>query len=120
MSDRTTATAVLEQFIEAIAGASADGLPLSENAEFIGAMLPEPLRGKGEVIRHLNEIAPFIKSMRRLESLVSGSAAAVASEFTGINGVRFQGSYFLNIDNGTINRIRAVVDTHPLFTGRSG
>jgi hypothetical protein len=119
MSDNTTIQPLIDQFLQALNGNDVRGLPLTDQVEYLGMMLPEPVRGREAVISHLNEIAPFIESVSAGELVAGSNSAALVAQFEGINGVRFSGSYFFRFEDDRMSRIQAIFDTRPLLKGRS-
>jgi hypothetical protein len=49
--------------------------------------------------------------------VIGGDSAAVLVRYEAVNGVQFEGCYFLEVESGLITRIRTVFDSRPLMTG---
>jgi hypothetical protein len=118
MSDNTAIQMLIHQFFEALNGNDTSELPVTDQIEYLGMMLTEPIRGRAAVTNHLDEISPFIASIRGGEAVISNDAAAVVAQFEGINGVSFDGSYFFRFEGSRFSRIQAIFDTRPLLKGR--
>lgn len=117
MSDRAIIERLLDQFFQAIQDHDMSQLPLSDQAFYSGTMLPEGAEGAEAVRAYLSETAPFIKSVRIEETVIDSSSAAVMVEYKAINGVHFEGCYFMHVENDQIVRIRTVFDSRPMMTG---
>jgi len=117
MSDKTAIERILDQFFQAIENCDMSRLPLGDQVSYSGTMLPEAAEGSDAVRKYLSGTAPFIKSMRVEDTVIGTSAAAVLVRYEGINGVHFEGCYFMDFENGQIARIRTVFDSRPLLRG---
>jgi hypothetical protein len=117
MNDKAAIQQVLEQFFTAIGTRDMSGLPLAGQVTYSGTMLPEPVEGADAVRNYMSTTAPFIQSLRIEETVIESDSAAVMVRYTGINGVRFEGCYFMDFDQGQIARIRTVFDSRPLMQG---
>jgi hypothetical protein len=117
MSDKAAVERTLDQFFQSIRDCDMSTLPLADQASYSGTMLPEPARGAAAVRQHMADTAPFIQSFSIEETVIENQAAAVLVRYEAINGVQFEGCYFLEVENGLITRIRTVFDSRPLMTG---
>jgi hypothetical protein len=117
MSDRVTVERLVDRFFQAVRDCDMSHLPLADQASYSGTMLPEPARGAAAVRQHMADTAPFIESFSIEETVIENQAAAVLVRYEAVNGVQFEGCYFLEVENGLITRIRTVFDSRPLMTG---
>ena len=117
MSDRATIEQLLHQFFQAIRDRNMNHLPLGDQVSYSGTMVPEAIEGPDAVRAHMSGTAPFIKSFQVGDSVIESNAAAVLVQYEGINGVSFEGCYFMDFENGQISRIRTVIDSRPLMQG---
>jgi hypothetical protein len=117
MSDKATVERLVDHFFQAVRDCDMSHLPLASQASYSGTMLPEPARGAAAVRQYMSETAPFIKSLRIEETVIERHSAAVLVRYEGVNGVQFEGCYFLEVENGLITRIRTVFDSRPLMHG---
>jgi len=117
MSDRTTIKRLLEYFFQAIGDRDMSRLPLGENVSYSGTMVPEAIEGSDAVRKHMSGTVQFIKSFEVCDSVIETSAAAILVQYQGINGVTFEGCYFMDFENDQISRIRTVFDSRPLMQG---
>jgi len=109
--------AIAEQFFNALRTDNIGSLPLATDVEFTSVLQPEPIKGEPDVRAHLLDISPFILDSDYSHLTIENSAAAALTEFTTVNGVKSQGAYFLNVENGEITSIINIFDTRPLFKG---
>jgi predicted ester cyclase len=117
MSDRAAIQRTLDRFFQAVEKHDISQLPLTDEVSYSGTMLPEAAEGADAVRAYLSETAPFIKSFRIEDTVIESDAAAVRVRYEAINGVRFEGCYFMDFENGRIARIRTVFDSRPLMQG---
>ena len=117
MNDKAAIEAILDQFFQAIGKRDMDRLPLADEVTYSGTMLPEPAEGANAVRQYLSTTAPFIRSFDVEDKVIESGAAAVLVRYEAINGVRFEGCYFMDIEDGRIARIRTVFDSRPLMQG---
>jgi hypothetical protein len=120
MSNRASVETAIGLFFEAINSNDASVLPLSENVEYRGILTPDPKRGEAEVREHIEQVAPFVLNLSRYQTVIENNSAAVLVDFEGVNGVRVEGAYFLQLENGEFSQITAVFDSRPLFAGSAG
>ena len=93
------------------------GLPLADQVELHGPLTPEPVRGEAEVRNHLQQIATFMLNVITGKMIIEGNSAAVLAEFEGVNGIRIEGAYFLQVEDGKISDVKTIFDSRPLFAG---
>jgi hypothetical protein len=117
LSTRTEIEAIANQLFEALNSDDVSALPLAESAEYSGAMTPEPIIGAESVRQRLQEFAPFILHLHSQRLIIEGGAVAALIEFEGVNGVRIEGTMYIDIEQGNISKIRGVFDTRPFFSG---
>ena len=115
MTDRTQVKAVIDQFFSALNADDASTVPLSRDVEFVGVLQPKPIKGEREVRAHLQDISPFILNARYSRLIIENGAVAALFEFSGVNGVKTQGTYFFDVENSQITRVRSIFDTRPFF-----
>ena len=120
MSDRSQTEAIVGQFYEAMNSDDISRLPLEENAEYSGALTPDPVQGEAAVRRHLQETAPFIQNIHSTRMIIEDGAVASLTELDIVNGMHVEGTYVFDIENGKIRRIRGIFDTRAFFTGAGG
>lgn len=119
MSSRSQVESAILQFFEALNSDDASGLPLAEDIKYFGVLSSEPIRGETEVREHIQQVAPFMENETIKQLIIEGDSGAARTEFKGVNGVHVDGTYFLKVEDGKISEIRAVLDTRPLFAGRT-
>lgn len=117
MIDKAAIERLLEQFFQAIGNRDMSRLPLADQVTYSGNMLPEGPRGAEAVRQYMSEAAPFIKSLHVEDTVIGSTSAAVLVRYEAINGVRFEGCYFMDFEDGRIARIRTVFDSRPLMQG---
>lgn len=117
MSQRTEIEGLIDQFFKAVEDHDVGDLPLSDHVSYSGNMLPQAVEGALAVRRYLSDAAPFIASFRIEETVIAGGSAAILIRYQGINGVHFEGGYFMDFEDGRIARIRTVFDSRPLMSG---
>jgi len=117
MSDKAAIERLLDQFFQAIENRDVRHLPLADRVTYCGTMLPEGVEGADAVRQYISETAPFIKSLHVENNVIDSTSAAVLVRYEAINGVRFEGCYFMEFENGRIARIRTVFDSRPLMQG---
>ena len=117
MSNRAEIEAVINQLFEALNSDDVNALPLTQNAEYSGALTPEPVIGEESVRQRLQEFAPFMLHLNAHRLIIENGAAAALIEFTGVNGVRIEGTMFIDVEQGKISRIRSIFDSRPFFAG---
>jgi len=117
MSDKNAIENIVDRFFQCVRDCNMTGLPLTSLASYSGTMLAEPARGALAVRQYMSETAPFIKSFSIEETVIGGDSAAVLVRYEAVNGVQFEGCYFLEVESGLITRIRTVFDSRPLMTG---
>ena len=120
MSDKATVGRLLDQFFQAIENRDMSQLPLAERATYTGTMLPESVAGSDAIREYMSTTAPFIKSFNIEDTVIESNAAAVLVHYEAINGVHFEGCYFMDVEKGQIARIRTVFDSRPLMQGGPG
>ncbi len=120
MSKRSQIESIIGQFYEAMNSDDASTLPLAENAEYIGVLTPDPVRGEAEVRQHLEETAPFISNIHSTRMIIEDGAVASLTELDIVNGIHVEGTYVFDIEDGKISRIRGIFDTRAFFTGAGG
>ena len=119
MSTRAEIEAVINQFFEALSSDDVSAVSLAENAEYSGALTPEPAIGEERVRQRLQEFAPFMLHLHAHRMIIEDGAVAALVEFTGVNGVRIEGTMFIDVEHGKISKIRSVFDSRPFFAGRN-
>jgi hypothetical protein len=117
MSNKATIESVLAKFFQAVKDCDMDQLPVASQVSYSGTMLREPARGAGAVKFYMSETAPFVKSFSIEETVIGSDSAAVMVRYEAVNGVVFEGCYFMDIEDGLITRIRTVFDSLPLMKG---
>jgi hypothetical protein len=117
MSNKMAIESVLAQFFQAVRDCDMSQLPVASHVSYSGTMLREPAKGAGAVKYYMSETAPFIKSFSIEETVIGSDSAAVIVRYEAVNGVIFEGCYFLDVENGLITRIRTVFDSLPLMKG---
>lgn len=117
MSDRAAIQQIIERYIAGINSGDVDSIPLTDDAEFHGAMLAEPRIGAAAVREHLSEVAPFV-DMTLLELIVEDDAAAAMIELRTVAGQAVTGLGLFHVHRGAIRHHRGFTDTHRLFTGQ--
>ena len=119
LSTRAQTEAVINQLFEALNSDDVSALPLAQNAEYSGGMTPEPVIGEKGVRQRLQEFAPFMLRLHAQRLIIENEAAAALIEFTGVNGVRIEGTMFIDVEQEKISRIRSVFDSRPFFAGKN-
>jgi len=120
MSDKTDIEEILDQFFQAIINHDMSQVPLADRVTYSGNLLPDAAEGADAVREYLSGSAPFIKSLQILDKVIESSSAAVLVRYEAINGVQFEGGYFMGFEPGRIARIRTVFDSRPLMQGGVG
>ncbi|MEM6514101.1 MAG: nuclear transport factor 2 family protein [Pseudomonadota bacterium] len=107
---------VLNAYFSVFETKSANDLPLSEDATFYGALLPEPIVGREAIIAFLNRVAPSVelKEVKQAFEGESGACAELVFTFSGA-GVTLEEAHCLKIDEGQIVSIRLYYDPRPLL-----
>jgi hypothetical protein len=108
---------IVNQFFQAIKTLDMGLLPLADQVTYSGTLLPTAAKGAIAVRNYLSDAAPFIKSFHIEETVIAARSAAVLVRYEGINGVRFEGCYFMDFEEDKIARIRTVFDSRPLMNG---
>lgn len=117
LSERQHTEAIVGQYYQAINSNDISSLPLTEDAEFIGILTPEPVQGEAAVRQYLQETAPFMLNVRSTRMIIENGAVASLTQLEAVNGVHVEGTIFFDIENGKIRRIRGVFDTRAIFAG---
>lgn len=117
MSNRLQVETTILRFFESMNSDDVSGLPLADQVELHGPLTPEPVRGEAEVRNHLQQIAPFMLNVNTGKMIIEGNSAAVLAEFEGVNGIRLEGAYFLQVEDGKISDVKTIFDSRPLFAG---
>jgi hypothetical protein len=115
MSDQEAIEGLLDQFFQAVKTNDMGLVPLADQVSYSGNLLPKAAEGAVAVRNYLSGAAPFIKSFQIEERVIASGSAAVLVRYEGINGVQFEGSYFMDFEQGRIARIRTVFDSRPLM-----
>ena len=109
---------VIDLYIEGINTENVEIIPLTEDVEFRGPMLPEPIIGKEAVREHLAQIVPFF-NLSLVYLIVENDTAAAMLDMETISGVKMQGAGFFRFRDGAICFDQGFSDTHRLFKGGS-
>lgn len=117
MTDRSEIEHVVDLYFKGMNENDCSIIPLAEDIEMSGPMIPETLSGRSAVHRHLSDTAPFIARLDRKAILIDGESAAVIIEFEGLNGVIIEGAEFFQVRDGQICRDQVYFDTRPLLKG---
>jgi hypothetical protein len=118
MNTREEISQTVELYIECVNKEEIDRIPLADDVQFQGSMLPETLQGADEVRTHLSHIAPFF-NMELKHLTIEGESAAAMVEIETLNGLKILGASFLKIPEGKVYYRRSFFDTHLLFTGQN-
>lgn len=118
MYNREEIQNIIELYIKGINTENVDIIPLTDDVEFHGPMLPEPLKGEAEVRNHLAQIAPFFNATL-VYLIVENDTAAAMLDLETISGIRLQGAGFFRFRDGKICFDQGFSDTHRLFKGGS-
>ena len=116
--NREEVAKAIDLYIEGINTENVDIIPLTEDVEFRGPMLPEPIIGAAEVREHLAQIAPFFNATL-IYLIIEDDTAAAMLDLETISGVKMQGAGFFRIRDGAISFDQGFSDTHRLFKGGS-
>ena len=117
MSERSEVEQAVRQYFEGINTRDASIIPLANDVEMAGPMMPESINGVEEVRGYINETAPFMARMDLKSIVIEGGNAAVTLEFEGLNGVVIEGAEFYRVRNGLIHHLQVFFDTRLLFKG---
>ena len=118
MNNREEIQDLVELYIEAMNNDEVDTIPLTDDVEFRGAMLSEPIVGEVAVREHLRQIAPFFNT-RLIYLIIENDTAAAMMDIEMVNGTNHQGAAFFRVRGGKICYDQAFFDTHRLFKGGS-
>ena len=118
MNSREEIAKIIDLYIEGVNTENVDMIPLTEDVEFRGPMLPEPIIGESAVREHLRQITPFF-NVNLIYLIVENDTAAVMLDMETVNGVKMQGAGFFRIRDGAISFDQGFSDTHRLFKGGS-
>ncbi len=118
MSSRDEIANIIDTYIEGVNTENVDIIPLTEDVEFRGPMLPVPITGEHAVREHLRQIAPFV-NLALIQLIVENDTAAAMMEMETINGIKMQGAGFFRIRDGKICFDQGFSDTYRLFKGGS-
>lgn len=113
MTDKAAIRRIAELYLE---GAPSD-IPMSDDIEYRGPMVPEALRGEAAVREYLAETAPFA-SLELRELLVSDDSAAALVELVLVNGKKLPGSVFMRIRDERLAFVEVLFDSHPLYAAK--
>lgn len=107
---------ILKAYFSVFETKSANDLPLSEDATFYGALLPEPIVGREAIIAFLNRVAPSVelKEVKQAFEGENGACAELVFAFLGA-GITLEEAHCLKIDDGKIVSIRLYYDPRPLL-----
>jgi hypothetical protein len=119
MTERSEMEQAIELYFRGINENNVDLMPLAEEVEFIGQMVPEPLRGERTVREHFANVAPFVERIECKRMVIDGNNVAVVLEFEGLNGVVIEGAEFFRLRDGLIYHDQVFFDTRPLIQGPS-
>lgn len=117
MSNRLEIEEVLELYFRGINENDCSIIPLAEDVEMSGPMMPETMRGRSAVRQQLSDTAPFVARMVQKKTLIDGDSAAVIIEFEGLNGVIIEGAEIFTVRNGEICEDHVYFDARPLIRG---
>lgn len=115
MDDRQQVQTALDLYFRAINENDVELVPLADDVEMSGPMMPEPVKGEGAVRQYLADIAPFVARMEQKFTVIEGDTAAVILEFEGLKGRVIDGAEFFRVRDGKIYYDRVFFDTRPLF-----
>ena len=118
MNNREEIANVIDTYIEGVNTENVDMIPLTDDVEFRGPMLSEPIIGEPAVREHLRQIAPFVK-LKLVYLIVENDTAAAMLNMETINGVKMQGAGFFRIRDGAVCFDQGFSDTHRLYKGGS-
>lgn len=118
MNNREEIARIIDLYIEGVNTENVDIIPLTDDVEFRGPMLPEPIIGEPAVREHLRQITPFF-NVELIYLIVENDTAAAMMDMETINGVKMQGAGFFRIRDGKICFDQGFSDTHRLFKGGS-
>lgn len=119
MSNPPDIQSIVGRFVDAFNENDPDLAPLTSDVVYRGPMIPEPLRGEAAVRRHIDQVAPFVASLKIRRLVAEGDSAAAILEFTGVNGVVIEGADFFRFRDGLICEDLIFFDTRPLIRGSS-
>jgi len=117
MSERLEVERAIRQYFEGINTRDASMIPLADEVEMSGPMMPQPISGVADVRQYIDETAPFMARMECKTTIIEGENAAVTLEFEGLNGVVIEGAEFYRVRNGLIRHLQVFFDTRLLFKG---
>lgn len=117
MNGQPNTAQVIDLYFEGINSDNVALIPLTDDVEFTGQMMPEPVKGKSAVHQHIADVAPFVARLDRRTTVVEGDNVAVTMEFEGVNGVMILGAAFFQVRDGSICSIQTFFDTRALFKG---
>ncbi|MEO0365957.1 MAG: hypothetical protein AAF265_10725 [Pseudomonadota bacterium] len=107
---------VLDTYLSVFKTNTADDLPLADDVTFLGALLPEPIVGRDQVIVFLNRVAPSVQLTQVKQAFESPSGACAELVFALQDGdLIMEEAHCIRIRDGEIVSIRLYFDPRPLL-----
>lgn len=111
-----------EIYVKSLNSKQISDLPLSEDVEFDGPLLDNPIQGKQSVLSFLSEVAPFLSQYEASAFHTSESGACIETvvSFEGMGDESLFEVTCLSTEYGKINSIRLYFDPRPLIENSGG
>ncbi|MEL7312727.1 MAG: nuclear transport factor 2 family protein [Pseudomonadota bacterium] len=111
-----------EMYVESLSSNQVADLPLSDDVQFHGPLLEEPIEGRQQVLAFLNRVAPSLLRIEAAAIHVSDDGACIETvvQFAGMSDQELMEVACLRVTDGNITAIQLYFDPSPFLEQQPG